>query len=135
MAPGHHQFEPLASSHDASDARTRPDVIEREPNSDGVSADSGFIEPPLQQPYGREVMGPAVTRGGGQNMDSDRVPLTRELDDFSQGFNSALEGIETDSDGEANHNNMASYPGPRRAGGGGVLWQQNRRRSRNLAWM
>lgn len=137
MGPTHHAFEPLASSHEASETGFRAQSnLPVERNSDGVSAESGLMGSPLPQPHSHEAMDAAVTRGGDVNYDSDRVPLTRELDDFSHGFNSALEGIDTDSDGEANQNNMATYPGPRRGGGGGgVLWQQNRRRSRNLAWM
>ena len=72
-------------------------------------------------------------RGGERNVDSDRIPLTRELDDFSHGFNTALENIDIEGEAEPNHN-MAAYPGQRRSrDGNSVLWQQNRRRNRNLA--
>jgi hypothetical protein len=134
-----HSFEPLSSSYDAPDARLDPHYnvpAQVQRNSDGVSAESDPIfRFGLQEPHSHEPVSAAVTRGEDRNYDSDRVPLTRELDDFSQGFNTALEDITVDSDGEANHNNMANYPGPRRGGGGSVLWQQNRRQSRNLAWM
>ncbi|EFY98180.1 hypothetical protein X797_005073 [Metarhizium robertsii] len=154
MAPAaHREFEPLPSSHDASEARFHAGYGNSTPGnstpgnrtpgistlaastSDSVSAVSGRSGSPRVQPYSHDTIDAVATRSGHTNYDSDRVPLTRELDDFSHGFNSALEAIESDSDVEANRNHMATYPGPRRGGGGGVLWQQNRRRSRNLAWM
>ncbi|KHN97013.1 uncharacterized protein MAM_05122 [Metarhizium album ARSEF 1941] len=140
-AAAHPEFEPLPSSHDASEARLDTAKSHTTPSqriSESVSPESSLRSNPPLQPYSHDAAPAAARRSGDATCDSDRVPLTRELEDFSHGFNSALEGIETDSDVEANQNTMATYPGPRRAGGrggGGVLWQQNRRRSRNLAWM
>ncbi|TWU72778.1 hypothetical protein ED733_003427 [Metarhizium rileyi] len=152
MTPAsHHDFVPLPSSHDASEARLHAD--------NGTSVQSGLLRgntesgrtggPALhqqqqqqqqqQRQHSHEAMGTAMSRNGHPNYDSDRVPLTRELDNFSHGSNSALEGIETDSDVEANPTHPANYRRSRRGAGSSVLWQQNRRqnrrRSRNLAWM
>ncbi|KAM0432860.1 hypothetical protein ACHAPT_004562 [Fusarium lateritium] len=71
--------------------------------------------------------------GGGAHMEHDEIPLTRELDDFSHGYNSALGRISEEeprpgtaiSTPGAMSSPMAAYPGPR-GGGGGPLWQQNR---------
>ncbi|KAL2022913.1 hypothetical protein VTK56DRAFT_4444 [Thermocarpiscus australiensis] len=88
---------------------------------------------------------------GNERLESDQVPLTRELDDFSQGFHAALGRIGEEDEEEA-------YQDLGRSGGGGQegghdvlsggaasphhssgsgrpLWQQNRRQSRNLMWM
>ncbi|KAG8405906.1 hypothetical protein J3459_020091 [Metarhizium acridum] len=154
MAPAaHREFEPLPCSHDASEARLHAGNRNSTPGNStpgnrtpgistlaastlgSVSAESARSGSPPVAPHSHDTMDAVATRSGHPDCDSDRVPLTRELDDFSHGFNSALEAIESDSDVEANRNHMAAYPGPRRGGGGGVLWQQNRRRSRNLAWM
>ncbi|KAK3687708.1 hypothetical protein B0T22DRAFT_457854 [Podospora appendiculata] len=89
----------------------------------------------------------AHDRGG---LDADQVPLTREIDDFSHGFQAALGRI-GEEDEEYRHNGAGTgggdlavnesngvngggdgpgYNGPMRP-----LWQQNRRQSRNLMWM
>ena len=72
--------------------------------------------------------------GGSGPYEPDREPLTRELDDFSRGFNTAIDDIGGDDDTQPNGQGMGAYPG-RRGGGDGPLWQQHRRRSRNLMWM
>ncbi|KAK2605819.1 hypothetical protein QQS21_003773 [Conoideocrella luteorostrata] len=141
MAPGNQQFEPFTSRQEVSEAMhpamrpARPPAngVPMNRNSDGISVESPILGNAFHQPHHLDTVEEAGSRDGEQSGESDRVPLTRELDEFSHGFNTALEGIETDSDAE-NHNPVA-YPGPRRAGGSGVLWQQNRRRSRNMAWM
>lgn len=88
--------------------------------------------------YGPGSMAGGVTAVGGGNeghAESDQVPLTREIDDFSRGFNTALDEIQEDNTQQSNEYNMGAYPGPRGGGEGRPLWQQNRRRSRNLMWM
>lgn len=61
-------------------------------------------------------------------MEHDQVPLTRELDEFSNNFNSALGRIseEEPRPGTAITSPMAQTYTPPRSGGGGALWQQNR---------
>ncbi len=95
-----------------------------------------------------------------QGMDSDEVPLTREVDDFSRGFNDALGriGEDTTNDfadyrnataaangamantGVSNTGNSLATPPDQAAGASSgdparPLWQQDRRQSRNLMWM
>ncbi|KXX74591.1 hypothetical protein MMYC01_209459 [Madurella mycetomatis] len=105
---------------------------------------AGYLYPGPQQQY------PAAYVGGGmRQFESDQVPLTREIDDFSQGFSAALGRIgEEDEDGvEGGHipapasTATAAAAGTNLAdphqsvGSGRPLWQQNRRQSRNLMWM
>ncbi|KAK4172246.1 hypothetical protein QBC36DRAFT_338314 [Triangularia setosa] len=100
-------------------------------------------------------------RGDDNRLESDQVPLTREIDDFSHGFSAALDRIgeedeedhlrreERDDLGEMNMtsrqvNEENTGVGDRAAssvysrgsnGGGRPLWQQNRRQSKNMMWM
>ncbi|KAK1771518.1 hypothetical protein QBC33DRAFT_156072 [Phialemonium atrogriseum] len=88
---------------------------------------------------------------GGDRLHGDMVPLTREIDDFSRGFQDALGRIDEDD-----HRGIGGGGGPQggpngagmvgTGGGGGgesgeadgeerPLWQQNRRLSRNMMWM
>ncbi|KAH7630885.1 hypothetical protein B0T09DRAFT_126430 [Sordaria sp. MPI-SDFR-AT-0083] len=88
---------------------------------------------------------PAAYAGGvaarKSKLEPDQVPLTREIDDFSQSFNAALGRI-----GEKGSTSEMGRDDGNAAGGGGggshvgsgmsrPLWQQNRRQSRNLMWM
>lgn len=130
MAPDHDHFEPYTSRQQVSEIRLPADIAPINRNSDGASMESGVLGSVLPQPHQLGDVEDVVSRNGGASGESDRVPLNRELDEFSHGFNAALERIEPDSDAETQHSE--SYPGPRRGGGGGVLWQQNRRRNRNL---
>ncbi|PNY28332.1 Uncharacterized protein TCAP_01740, partial [Tolypocladium capitatum] len=140
MAGARYNFEALPSSHDVSEAGLPQHLPRAHTNADGVSFESGDDGDvgTARQPHhlydGTPSDGVVGVWGGGQDVDPDRVPLTREIDDFSQGFNSALQGIQDDDSTHANANNMGAYPGPRR-GSGGILWQQNRRQPRNLVWM
>lgn len=93
---------------------------------------------PLAQHYesnssGSTTRGAAV--GGSGPYEADREPLTGELDDFSRGFNTALDEVDADDSTQANSHGMGAYGRPRGRGEGSALWQQNRRRSRNLMWM
>lgn len=116
--------------------------------ADGVGTGAGM---------GMMTMG----RVGQERLESDQVPLTREIDDFSQGFSAALGRIgEEDEDqvayrdhepgpaadsavaggavaGEAQAQGQGSETGSTRDSNGMMrpLWQQNRRQSRNLMWM
>ncbi|KAJ6447144.1 transmembrane alpha-helix domain-containing protein [Purpureocillium lavendulum] len=140
MAAAHRDFEALPSSHEASERDLPLQVPHR--NVDGVSPESadGDVGTAYPHDYLRDGVPPEgvmSSRGHDYGLEQDRVPLTREIDDFSHGFNSALENIqEDDSPTQPNTDYMASYPGPRRTrGGGGILWQQNRRQARNPMWM
>jgi len=79
----------------------------------------------------------AVAVGAPPRLEPERVPLTREIDDFSRGFNDALEKIgEEDPADEANATNMTNTGnGEASTSEERPLWQQNRRQSRNLMWM
>lgn len=137
MADNQRAFEPIAPSHEVSEAGIPPTYLPDSRNSDGVSATSSDYGIPYQSnyAYGHDRGGAALGARDGTT-ESDRVPLTRELDDFSHGFNTALEGIEEEGNELEDRPQAAEeYPGPRRGGGSGILWQQNRRRSRNLMWM
>ncbi|PHH73789.1 hypothetical protein CDD82_5266 [Ophiocordyceps australis] len=70
----------------------------------------------------------------GVNVEADQVPLTGEMDDASNGYHSALEGVREDDSASQPSSSNAPYPGPRRYGGS-ALWQQNRRTNRNLKWI
>lgn len=107
----------------------------------------------IGQPFGFQPPGEATVaqRPDADGNDDDRVPLTREYDDFSRGFNDALSRIEEEESRPATAVNSSSMSGygngygagaddrdlgawtPR--GGEGPLWQQNRRQSRNMMWM
>ena len=97
---------------------------------------------PMQQQYGAPyeyghdmAPGEGMAVGGSPTrMEPDQVPLTREIDEFSQGFNTALGDIREDDEPASNAESMSTYPA-RRGDGGRPLWQQNRRQSRNLMWM
>lgn len=125
--------QPMTARQEVSGVMAPPRNVAAAHGSDRASLESGVLGNTVPRP---ENIGTAITRNGGPSAESDRVPLTGELEEFSHGFNSALDNIETDSDAENNPTTSTAYPIPRRGtGGGGVLWQQNRRRSRNLAWM
>ncbi|KND93202.1 hypothetical protein TOPH_02452, partial [Tolypocladium ophioglossoides CBS 100239] len=139
MADARHNFEALPSSHEVSESRLPQHLPRAYTNADGISLESsdGDVGTARQSHHvydGAPPEGAMRTRGGDLDVDPDRVPLTREIDDFSQGFNSALQGIQDDDSTQPNSDNMGAYPGPRR-GSGGILWQQNRRQARNLMWM
>ncbi|KAK4200996.1 hypothetical protein QBC40DRAFT_278958 [Triangularia verruculosa] len=99
-------------------------------------------------------------RGDDNRLESDQVPLTREIDDFSHGFSAALDRIgeedeedhlrseEGDDLGEMNMTtrrmNEEHAAGDRvtssvysrgSSSGNKPLWQQNRRQSKNMMWM
>ncbi|GAB1319551.1 Mid2 domain-containing protein [Madurella fahalii] len=118
----------------------------------GGGSGSGYLYPGPQQQY------PAAYVGGGmRQFESDQVPLTREIDDFSQGFSAALGRIgEEDEEDEEGVGSIvaptttattAAAAAAAAAAGGDLtdshqsvgserpLWQQNRRQSRNLMWM
>lgn len=103
---------------------------------------------------------PRPDRGVNERDMGDRVPLTREIDDFSRGFHDALGRIGEEDEYDSSPNNGGTgvnegngVNGPNGNGHGhghghgaddgaegpygGVrpLWQQHRRQSRNLMWM
>ncbi|UNI13414.1 hypothetical protein JDV02_000162 [Purpureocillium takamizusanense] len=143
MADVHRDFEALPSSHEASERDLPLQVPPAHRNGDGVSPDSSDGDVGMAYHHhnylqdGVPPEGITVGRGADYALDYDQVPLTREIDDFSHGFNSALENIqEDDSPTQPNMDYMSAYPGPRRdRSGGGILWQQNRRQARNPMWM
>jgi hypothetical protein len=69
----------------------------------------------------------------------DRVPLTREIDDFSRGFQDALGRIGEEDEYDPHNSTGTANNGlgdaSRQSSGSKPLWQQNRRQSRNLMWM
>lgn len=119
---------------------------------------------PPRRPQRPEYYGPSdVMAGGGggaaagdiadgdDRLHGDMVPLTREIDDFSRGFQDALGRID-EYDHRGVGGGVGAQGGPNGAGmvgtggrGGGEsgeadgeerpLWQQNRRLSRNMMWM
>jgi len=104
-------------------------------------------------PNGTNGRESSSTTGVSRGMESDQVPLTREIDDFSHGFQAALGRIGEEDEGGTNHNphrnghgDLAVNDGNGIHAGAGIsgyrgpsnmrpLWQQNRRQSRNLMWM
>lgn len=145
---GQHDFEALPASYEAAEQRAARQAPSS-PNymSDGVGPDGANDDGAAgRRDYLRDGPAPpGVDMGGGvsdheEAEENDRVPLTRELSDFSHGFNPAVQSMQEDG-GEAappttSSSAEASYPGPRRnRNGGGILWQQNRRQTRNPMWM
>ncbi|GAO17769.1 hypothetical protein UVI_02006350 [Ustilaginoidea virens] len=132
LVPGNPHFEPYASRQEVSEAGIRHSnqLNAERRSSDDVCAEFRPIGTSSPHPHHLDTEEEVPSRDGHQSGESDRVPLTRGLDEFSRGLNPALEPIDDDPDAE-NHSPQA-YPGPRRGGQGGVLWHQNRRRSRNL---
>ncbi|KAG5916689.1 hypothetical protein E4U42_007553 [Claviceps africana] len=134
MAPGNPHFEPYTSRQGFSEKRPPADMPPINRSPDRASTESGVLGSTLQQPQHLDTVESASLRNAEHSQsDSDRVPLTRDVDEFAPGFNPAVEVVDLDSD--ADTQNSETYPGPRRGGDGGILWQQNRRRSRNLVWM
>lgn len=74
-------------------------------------------------------LGPRIDVRGGTR-------LVDEMEGLIPGLNLTSESQREDEGGaqEPVVDHMATYPGPRRHGGG-VLWQQNRKRSRNPMWI
>ncbi|KAG6017874.1 hypothetical protein E4U43_008428 [Claviceps pusilla] len=134
MAPGHTHFEPYTSRQGVAEIKPSADMSPMSRNSDNAYTQSPVLENVVQQPAHLDTVKDANLRNAEHSQpDSDRVPLTRGLGEFAHEFNSASEVVEPDSD--ADTQNSETYPGPRRGSDGGILWQQNRRRSRNLVWM
>ncbi|KAG5936041.1 hypothetical protein E4U53_000299 [Claviceps sorghi] len=134
MAPGNPHFEPYMSRQGVAEKMPPADMPPTSRSPDRASTESGVLGSILQQPHHLNTVENASLRNAEHSRsDSDRVPLTKDVDEFAHGFNSTVEAIELDSD--ADTQNSETYPGPRRGGDGGILWQQNRRRSRNLVWM
>ncbi|KAK4671467.1 hypothetical protein QC764_600130 [Podospora pseudoanserina] len=139
------------------------------PPSDELSMQYQHMQQQGQYPaiYSGAAAIPVVHNGRGDEnrLESDQVPLTREIDDFSHGFSAALDriGEEDEEDhlrreeggddlGEMNmsggrrgdvgegppgdHSRVASSVYSRGSNGGGrPLWQQNRRPSKTGMWM
>lgn len=111
-------------------------------NIDNGPYDEGAVPYQPSYPYG---YGPGSTAGGVMAVgatshdEADQVPLTkettREIDDFSQGFNTALHDIQDDSRPSTNNNGMGAYAAGYRRGEGTALWQQNRKTTRNNMWI
>lgn len=133
-----HTISPFTAYASALSAGAATSPSSYPPTSAGSSDGSGVV-----------YQYPAAYVGGMRQVDSDQVPLTREIDDFTQGFSAALGRIgEEDEEEEEDGNPGAATPGAA-AGSGGTtgsgsrysaasarpLWQQNRRQSRNLMWM
>ncbi|KAG6000013.1 hypothetical protein E4U21_006043 [Claviceps maximensis] len=135
MAPDNSHFEPYTSRQETAELRPRADMPPMNRSSeDGASMRSGVLGNAMQQPHHLNIVEDASLGDGKHSRsDSDRVPLTRVSDEYAHGFNTASEVVELDSD--ADTQNSETYPGPRRGSDGGILWQQNRRSSRNLVWM
>ncbi|KAM7198396.1 hypothetical protein V8F20_006157 [Naviculisporaceae sp. PSN 640] len=89
---------------------------------------------PGQYPAAYAAAAAAQGGYGHSRLEPDQIPLTREIDDFSHGFQQALGRIgeedEPPYNGNGNGNGTGHYNGAVRP-----LWQQNRRQSRNLMWM
>lgn len=117
---------------------------------------SGWADDHMASPataYGASSAGGDMGDGGfARHLDPDRVPLTtREIDDFSRGFLDALGRIGEEDEDEISGSSSGNVNGvmggvgsngqgsPRSDGppseGATPLWQQGRRRSRNLMWM
>ncbi|KAG5946686.1 hypothetical protein E4U59_003233 [Claviceps monticola] len=135
MTPGQFRFEPYTSRQEVTEIRALADAPPMNRSSGGPSTETVVRENDLQQPRRLDTVEETGSRRneGHKRSSSDHIPLTRGSDESAHEFNSALEGVDLDSD--ADTQNSETYPGPRRGDGGGILWQQNRRKSRNLVWM
>ncbi|ORY65167.1 uncharacterized protein BCR38DRAFT_457396 [Pseudomassariella vexata] len=87
---------------------------------------------------------PAHVAGVGRGLapvEEESIPdNTREIDEFSNGYNNAMgrindEDIRPLTEDEAESRTGSESGSPSRGGGNRPLWQQNRRQSRNLMWM
>ncbi|KAG6111821.1 hypothetical protein E4U14_002252 [Claviceps sp. LM454 group G7] len=135
MTPGEFRFEPYTSRQEVTEIRALADAPPMNRSSEGPSTETVVRGNDLQQPRRLDTVEEAGSRriADHKRSSSDHIPLTRDSDESTHEFNSALEGVDLDSD--ADTQNSETYPGPRRGNDGGILWQQNRRRSRNLVWM
>jgi hypothetical protein len=123
-------FAPVASSYDNAEAGIPPQISNAIPGngtgpvfSYGPGTTTTIGAGPATYGYGSSAAGGMVGAAPQAVVEQDRVPLTREFDDFSRGFNDALENIREEDE-------RASGPPTDTP-----LWQQNRRQSRNMMWM
>jgi len=123
-------FAPIASSYDNAEAGAPPQMSTAIPgNGTGpVYAQTPYGPGPYGQSnpsygYGGHVAGGMIGAAPPPSVEQDRVPLTREFDDFTRGFNDALENIREEDE------RVSGPPTDT------PLWQQNRRQSRNMMWM
>lgn len=142
MNDNQHNFAPLPTMREVDEENLPQNLPPAHRTSGEFSSDANDAGPIAYRPNYPYGYGPGSTAGGVMavgggdgHMDGDQVPLTREIDDFSRGFNTAIDDIQEDNAPHSNGYNMGTYPGPRGGDGGRPLWQQNRRRSRNLMWM
>jgi hypothetical protein len=123
-------FAPIASSYENVEAGAPPQMSHAIPGygTGPIYGQSPYGQSPYGQNtqnygYGMGVAGGMVGPAPPPAVEQDRVPLTREVDDFSRGFNDALENIREEDE------RVSGPPTDT------PLWQQNRRQSRNMMWM
>ncbi|KAI6785254.1 uncharacterized protein J7T54_006896 [Emericellopsis cladophorae] len=157
MTDPRHPFEPLSAVQEVDESRLPRDGP-RPTDGAGAGTSLGVPDEPRHtvSPYWSSVSsrGGAVEGSGYQEKDS--MPLTSEMGMSPKIVRSAdhhphpvaaqfMDGRElemTDRGGAADSSNNESgdsdygtYPGPRRGGGGGALWQQNRVQTKNMNWL
>jgi hypothetical protein len=128
-------FTPIASSQEHYESGFQQGTV--------TDIRGGSNVPATYQPqynYYGPLAGGAVAVGAAPPLESDQVPLTREIDDFQRAYHDALDRIREEdgsrpatSQGNMTGGNVAEPQ--RESGEGRPLWQQNRRQSRNLMWM
>jgi hypothetical protein len=135
---------------------THPVVEPLKSPDSGKSSRYGGSTAPPQTGYRYPGQYPAAyaTQGGAVAASifaPERIPLTTEIDHFSRGFSDVLGRIgeeeEYEIDDSTNNGDMAGVSGSNMNSVGGAstsnthgarsqpLWQQNRRRGRNLMWV
>lgn len=131
MTDNRQQFSQLPTTWEEPE----PELMPHLPKAYGGIGSTAMAGTSAQQ-YGSNSSGSSrgAAVGGSQPYEPDREPLTGELDDFSRGFNTALDDIDGNDDTHPNGQGMGTYTRSR-GDGGRPLWQQNRRRSRNIMWI
>lgn len=140
MSDVRHPFKPLPSVQEVDESQV-PQDPPRTHNSGDISSESMHnTDEPFSSvsPYyssGSSGGGLHSAVGGSGPQEPDRMPLTTELpkmvsDDYSGGGFGRPSDDSHEDNGSGDYG-YGAYPGPRRGGGGGTLWQQ----TRNTTWL
>ncbi|ODA77926.1 hypothetical protein RJ55_06529 [Drechmeria coniospora] len=137
MAQPGHNFLPLQSSYQAQEADTRQQgPLEY---GHGLGASRSHDDASRWQAHLHHKPLPQVgveSTNRYQGPDPDCVPLTREAYDFPGAYNAPMPDVRDDMHQRANMDDMGTHPASRRKRTvEGILWQQNRRNTRNVSWL
>ena len=160
IADGRHPFSPLHAVQEVDEIRPAPEPPRSSAltgwpvaNTDSHYSQDQFYQNPKVMTtsafYASDSSSDPYRGPGAGSLEQDRTPLTADAprpqnEEYYGGQSSRAAPVDPNPDassiGVASSNPYEEdlyeqYPGPRRGGGGGALWQQNRMTNRNLTWM